>query len=42
MLKPYKAKLILPLKADKPKKGDSTVRSSSSDGLVIAQICLGL
>lgn len=41
-LKVYKAKLIVfPRKASKPKKGDSTVRSPSSDELTIAQTHTG-
>jgi large subunit ribosomal protein L13e len=41
-LKAYKAKLIVfPRKASKPKKGDSTVRSSTFRLPSIAQICTG-
>ena len=40
-LEACKAQFIVPLKAGKPKEGNSAVRSPSSDDFDIAQICIG-
>lgn len=40
-LEAYEAKFIVPSRAGKPNKGNSIVRSLSSDEFNIAQICIG-